>query len=174
MNRHPMSSLATIMAAISLPVLAYSTQAAAQTSPPASPSVMSPAAPKAVATAATAGASLPKATAEKVEQHIAQLHSKLEITPAEEPQWKLFAQVMRDNAAQMGEAFSARGANLATMTAVQDVQSYAQIAQIQADNMQKLATAFQTLYHTFPAPQQKLADAVFRENGYRQKTSIKP
>lgn len=174
MNRYPMSRLAIILAASTLPVLAYSIHAAAQTSPPASPSVLSPAAPKTIAIAASAGAALPKATAEKVEQRITQLHGQLEITPAEAPQWQLFAQVMRDNAAQMGEAFSARGANLPTMTAVQDVQSYAQIAQIQANNMQKLATAFQTLYNTFPAPQQKLADAVFRENGYRVKTSIKP
>jgi hypothetical protein len=97
-----------------------------------------------------------------VEAHIALLHKELQITPAEETQWAAFAQVMRDNAAQMDAAFSQRGSELATMNAVQDLQSYAQISQIQSNNMQKLATAFQTLYASFPASQQKVADAVFR------------
>jgi protein CpxP len=90
------------------------------------------------------------------------LHRELQITPAEETQWAAFAQVMRDNAAQMDAAFSQRGGALATMNAVQDLQSYAQISQIQSDNMQKLATAFQTLYASFPASQQKVVDGVFR------------
>jgi hypothetical protein len=97
-----------------------------------------------------------------VDAHIALLHRELQITPAEETAWAAFAQVMRDNAAQMGAAFAQRGQSLPTMNAVQDLQSYAQIAQIQSDNMQKLAAAFQTLYAGFPASQQKVADAVFR------------
>ncbi len=97
-----------------------------------------------------------------VDAHIAQLHAQLKITPAEETQWAAFAQVMRENAAQMDEAFTQRGQTLQTMDAVENLQSYALIAQIQSANMQKLAVAFQTLYASFPDAQRKVADGVFR------------
>ncbi len=42
------------------------------------------------------------------------------------------------------------------------MQSYAQLAQVHAANTQKLATAFQTLYATFPDAQKQTADAVFQ------------
>ena len=103
-----------------------------------------------------------KGMSRNVDAHIEKLHSQLQITPAEEAQWAVFAQVMRDNAAQMDAAFSERGEKLQTMNAVQDLQSYAEISQVQSADMQKLAVAFQTLYASFPAPQQKLADEVFR------------
>jgi protein CpxP len=35
---------------------------------------------------------------ERVERRIKELHTQLRITPAEEPQWNQFAQVMRENA----------------------------------------------------------------------------
>jgi len=97
-----------------------------------------------------------------IERRISELHSRLAITPAQQQPFDAFAQVMRDNAAQMDAAFAQRGSQLAVMNAVQDLQSYAQISQIQSDNMQKLATAFQALYASFPAAQQKVADGVFR------------
>jgi len=103
-----------------------------------------------------------KNSSANVEAHITLLHKELQITPAEEPQWTAFAQVMRDNAAQMDAAFSQRGQAFETMNAVQDMQSYAQVAQVQSDNMQKLSAAFQTLYGSFPPAQQKVADGVFR------------
>lgn len=110
----------------------------------------------------------PRDIAKDVEAHIAMLHSELKITPAEEGRWAAFAQVMRENAAQMDAAFSQRGAALGTMNAAQNLQSYAEIARVQSADMQKLATAFQTLYASFPAAQQKLADEVFRERGVRR------
>lgn len=109
-----------------------------------------------------------KGQSKNVEAHIAALHDQLQITAAEEAHWAAFAQVMRDNALQMDAAFVQRGQAFATMNAVQDLQSYAQIAQVQSDNMQKLAAAFQTLYVSFPPSQQKLADAVFRPRNVRQ------
>jgi hypothetical protein len=108
-----------------------------------------------------------KLMSEKLERHIQLLHDQLGITAAEEPQWAQFAQVMRDNAAQMEQAFRARGAHLASMNAIDNMQSYAELAQIHATNMQKLASAFQALYAIFPEPQKMLADAVFRNNNGR-------
>ena len=39
----------------------------------------------------------------RTEQRLADLHSKLQITPAQEPQWQKFAQAMRDNGRKMDE-----------------------------------------------------------------------
>ncbi len=100
----------------------------------------------------------------KVDHHIQDLHTQLQITPAEEPQWQQFADVMRSNAAQMGEAFKGRADKLSSMSAADNMQSYAQIAQVHAGNMQKLATAFQTLYASFSDAQKKNADTVFHNN----------
>jgi glucose dehydrogenase len=141
----------TVLALLAAPVLAMPGLALAQTATTA------PATSQAAA----------KNTPEGVEAHIAALHSQLQITPAEEGEWSTFAQVMRENTAQMQSAFAARGQTLPTMNAVQDLQSYAQIAQIQSANMQKLTTAFQTLYASFPAAQQKVADEVFRSQKFR-------
>jgi protein CpxP len=165
MSRPSMFCITTALAVMSVPILTLPAAALAQTNPStvASPNAETPA-PGAVP-------ALPKSMSEKVEQHIKQLHEQLGITAAEEPQWNLFAQVMRDNAAQMQQAFAARGVNVATMTAVDNMQSYAQLAQVHASNMQKLATAFQTLYNTFPDSQKKVADAVFRENNGKPPSS---
>jgi protein CpxP len=146
MNRSSMARAAAVLAALALPCLSLPASALAQAVP-------------AGATPASAAAPTPK---QNVEAHIQALHDQLQITKAEEPQWTVFAQVMRNNATQMEQAFAARGASLETMNAVEDLQSYAQIAQIQSANMQKLAASFQTLYDGFPAAQQKLADGVFR------------
>jgi hypothetical protein len=149
MNRSSTFRAAAVLAALALPALAL---------------------PAALAQAAPASAAAPTPTHD-VEAHIQALHDQLQITKAEEPQWAIFAQQMRDNANAMGQAFQARGATMAQMNAVQDLQSYAQIAQIQSENMQKLAASFQTLYDSFPPAQQQLADGVFRE---RMQAHAKP
>jgi protein CpxP len=102
---------------------------------------------------------------ERVEQHISQLHSELHITPAQQTEWDQFAQVMRDNAKAMDQLLQQRAAGFASMNAVDNMQSYAQIAQQHAQDTQKLATAFQTLYSDMSDSQKKNADAVFRARG---------
>lgn len=143
MKRSSMSRAAAIMAVLAAPAFALPSLAFAQAAPASAAAAESP--------------------AHNVEAHILALHNQLKITPAEEPQWSTFAQVMRNNATQMEQAFQARGANLDSMNAVADMQSYAKLAQLQSDNMQHLAVSFQTLYNSFPAEQQKLADGVFRQ-----------
>jgi protein CpxP len=142
---------AALLAALSLP--AFSMAAMAQTSPAATTAPV----------AATVPA-LPKAMSAKVEQHIKELHDQLHITAAEEPQWQAFALVMRDNAAEMQHSFTDRGSQIGAMDAADNMQSYAQLAQVHATNTQKLASAFQSLYNSFPDDQKRLADGVFRNN----------
>jgi periplasmic protein CpxP/Spy len=104
---------------------------------------------------------------QRVEQHITELHAQLRITPEQQTQWDQFAQVMRENAKAMDQALQQRAASFDTMNAVDDMQSYAQIAQQHAQDTQKLATAFQTLYASMSDDQKKNADAVFQERTAR-------
>ncbi|OJY65113.1 MAG: hypothetical protein BGP12_03435 [Rhodospirillales bacterium 70-18] len=104
----------------------------------------------------------PEQRAQRVEQHIARLHTQLGITAAQQPQWDAFATVMRDNAANMTKTFDKRGASLATMNAAANMQSYADIAVAHAQDIQRLATSFQSLYDTMSDSQKHTADLLFR------------
>jgi protein CpxP len=116
----------------------------------------------AMAQASPAPAPAAKATrSDRVEARIKSLHDTLKITSAEEPQWQAVADVMRDNAKTTGTLIQQRAANAKTMTAVDDLNSYAAIADAHATGVKKLATAFTTLYASLSDPQKKLADAAF-------------
>ncbi|MDA8249775.1 MAG: Spy/CpxP family protein refolding chaperone [Rhodospirillales bacterium] len=108
----------------------------------------------------------------RVERHITELHRRLKITAAEESQWTAFAQVMRANAVHMEQAFQARALQGPGMNAVQDLQSYAAVAQAHAEDMQRLVAAFQTLYQSLTPQQQKTADQVFRD--FEQRRERRP
>ena len=54
------------------------------------------------------------------------------------------------------------------MNAVENMESYEQIAEAHAKHLQKLVTAFKTLYDTMPDEQKRVADQVFRENAEQQ------
>jgi protein CpxP len=104
----------------------------------------------------------PESRADRVEQHIAKLHTQLLITPAQKDAWDQFAQVMRDSAKNMDETLEHRGTTYASMNAAENMESYAQVAEVHAQDTQKLAAAFQTLYGSMSDEQKKNADTVFR------------
>jgi phosphate-selective porin len=130
---------------------------------PAAASAQSAQAP---ATAAPPAAATPavKSAEERVERRIAELHAQLHITPAEQQQWDQFAQVMRDNAREMDQVFTQRAQQYESMNAVQNMQSYEQVAETHAQQLQKLVPAFQNLYNSMPDQQKQIADQVFRAN----------
>ena len=97
-----------------------------------------------------------------VESRITELHNRLHITKEQEPQWQQFTQVMRDNAKGIDAAYQQRAAKLQTMSAVDNMQSYAEIEQTRAQDVQKLVPAFQTLYASLSDQQKKSADQLFR------------
>ena len=107
----------------------------------------------------------PVTAAQRVDQHITELHAQLQITTAQQAQWEQFAQVMRDNANDMNQVMEQRASDFASMNAVENLQSYAKIAQQHAQDTQKLASAFQALYGEMSDTQKKNADMVFRANG---------
>jgi periplasmic protein CpxP/Spy len=109
-----------------------------------------------------------KTAQERVEQRIKKLYSQLRITPAERPQWDQFAEMMRDNARDMDRVYGQRTEQFQSMTALQNMQSYEQLATQHAQNLQKLVPAFQNLYTAMPDHQKQLADQVFRANADKQ------
>src|SRR6267154_481254 len=61
---------------------------------------------------------------ETVEQRIATLKTALKITPDQESKWKGVDQAMRDNASAMDKLVQDKSAKAASMTAVQDLETY--------------------------------------------------
>jgi protein CpxP len=102
------------------------------------------------------------AMGDDVEARIKSLHKQLHITAAQDAAWNEFAQVMRENAAKMKD-LRTKPANAKSMTAVDQLNSYASIVDAHADNLHKLVSAFQKLYDSMSDEQKKTADAVFRE-----------
>jgi hypothetical protein len=103
---------------------------------------------------------------------IKQLHDQLQITPAQETQWNAVAQAMRDDATAMQSVIAKRRQNRSTMTAVDDLRSYEEVAETHVTGLQKLVPAFQALYDTMSADQKKNADTVFGHS--RRARAAKP
>ena len=103
------------------------------------------------------------ATQAAVEQRIRMLQSQLGITEAQMPLWSAFAQAMRENAASTDALFTQRAAGVSAMSATDNMHSYAQIARAYADNTERLAAAFDSLYASLSDTQKQAADTLFRQ-----------
>jgi hypothetical protein len=97
----------------------------------------------------------------KVEDHIGQLRRELEITTSEDPQWERVAQTMRENAQDIDRVIDKRDAAIRTGTAIESLNSYADVVQAHAAAVKKLADAFAALYAEMSESQKKIADEVF-------------
>jgi hypothetical protein len=106
-----------------------------------------------------------------VDQHIAELRAQLKITPAEESQWKQVADTMRENARELDRAIDKRDATIASATAIDNLNSYSEIAQVHANGVKKLASAFSGLYSVMSDAQKKEADVVFSHGDHDKKVA---
>ncbi|MBL6751091.1 MAG: Spy/CpxP family protein refolding chaperone [Nevskia sp.] len=102
----------------------------------------------------------------KVEDRIRDLHMRLGITAAQEDAWKKVAEVMRDNAHTMAGLIQTRSEKGQTMTAVDDLKSYAEIAKAHADGVDRFTPVFAALYDSMPDDQKKKADSIFRARSH--------
>jgi hypothetical protein len=75
----------------------------------------------------------------RVEQRIKYLHDQLKITSAQEPQWKTFADTMRENGDTMGRLYRERMESR-DVSAVDDMKQYAALAQANADGAKSSPT----------------------------------
>ena len=115
---------------------------------------------------AAAGAT--ESRGETLEQRITELQTALQITPAQEPQWKDVAQAMRENAANMGKIVAeSRTTAPADMTAVDNLKLYQKFAQARVDGLKNLIASFETLYDAMSDAQKKNADEVFQSYGHK-------
>lgn len=117
----------------------------------------------AAAPAAPGGAATPGRPA-GVEGLIGHLHQELKITPAQESLFLKVADVMREDAATMSTLAKKRADGAATMTAVDDLKSYAEISEAHAQGTKRMIPVFQELYSSMSEAQKKLADVEFRDH----------
>lgn len=113
---------------------------------------------------AAATAQPSKRAIDPVETRIAQLHDKLQITEGQAGQWDNVARTMRSNAKAIEDLVATTHKNQMTMSAVDDLRAYQEIADAHARAARRMTTAFETLYATMSDDQKKLADAVFRQH----------
>src|SRR5271157_833914 len=158
-------SASSVLCGVALAALLVPSIGLAQSAPTAQlPPTAAPAPPAASSAAAQPASPAPSAaTQAAVDQRIRTLQSQLGITEAQMPLWSGFAQTMRDNAAATDALFSQRAGTVATMNAPDNMHSYAQIARAYADNTERLATAFDSLYASLSDTQKQAADTMFRQ-----------
>jgi periplasmic protein CpxP/Spy len=147
---------------VALAVLLAPSVGLAQSAAPLPPTA-APTSPAPAATPPTGSAAPSDATQAAVDQRIRALQSQLGITEAQMPLWSAFTQAMRDNAAATDALFTQRAGAVATMSAPDNMHSYAQIARSYADNTERLATAFDSLYASLSDTQKQAADTLFRQ-----------
>src|SRR5580704_1511164 len=147
---------------VALAVLLAPSVGLAQSAAPLPPTE-APTSPAPAATPPTGSAAPSDATQAAVDQRIRALQSQLGITEAQMPLWSAFTQAMRDNAAATDAIFTQRAGAVATMSAPDNMHSYAQIERSYADNTERLATAFDSLYASLSDTQKQAADTLFRQ-----------
>jgi molecular chaperone GrpE (heat shock protein) len=106
-----------------------------------------------------------------VEARIKELHAELKLTQAQEELWSKVTQVMRDNEKAMEALHKTRSERMKTMTAVQDVKSYAEIAEAHADGLKKFVPVFEALYNSMSDEQKKNADTLFSRDPMAEKNT---
>ncbi|MBM9402303.1 Spy/CpxP family protein refolding chaperone [Gluconacetobacter azotocaptans] len=168
------------LALLSSPALAAAADAPAPASDPtpATP-VPATATPTPATPAPTPPSSVPAhtphdQTPDQVETHITTLHQQLGITPTQEKPWGAFAQLMRDNAERFRDAIAQRRDRLASMSAADNMQSYADLVTQRAQDLQALNMTFRTLYNGFSDMQKKQADTLFRQSDQRAAAATAP
>jgi len=125
------------------------------------------------APAATAQGAPRETMSQMVDQRIADMRSQLHITHAQEPHWDRFAAVMRSNARALDRAYRRRGERIESMSALENMESYARIERRRAMDVQRLVPAFRALYASLTPEQRHAADELFRERAEQRSQSSK-
>lgn len=103
-----------------------------------------------------------------MEAQLSDLHSKLKITSAQEPQWNKVAAVMRENTAGMESLLRARQQKGETLNAVEDLKFFARVTEAQLTGLNKFIPVFEVLYNSMSDQQKKTADTLLTRQGPRQ------
>jgi protein CpxP len=106
--------------------------------------------------------------ADRTEMRINDMHAKLKITAEQEDQWQKVATAMRDNEVAIEPLIADRKSNARTMTAIDDLHSYAAITQAHLDSITRLTPEFEKLYAGMSDAQKQDADRLFRGIDHRK------
>lgn len=102
-----------------------------------------------------------------VEGRIAYLKAELKITDAQQPLFDAVANVMRENARVMRDAFQGmRGDQDQSRNALARLEARAKFTQLRADGEAKMLAAFRPLYQAMSPDQQKAADEMLGHHGH--------
>jgi len=109
-----------------------------------------------------AGAAATETKGETVEQRITNLHTALKLTADQDSKWNAVAQAMRENATAMDKLVATnRTTAPQSLTALDDLKTYQQFAQVHVDGLKNLIASFSVLYDSMGDAQKKNADQVF-------------
>jgi periplasmic protein CpxP/Spy len=96
--------------------------------------------------------------APNIEANIAQLHQRLQITPAQEPRFEALANVMRQNARMMPNAPPPTN-----LDPIQGLRFAIQTGEQELVGLKRMLPPLQALYASLSPVQQRIADQVFRQ-----------
>jgi periplasmic protein CpxP/Spy len=96
--------------------------------------------------------------APNIEANIAQLHQRLQITPAQEPRFEALANVMRQNARMMPNAPPPTN-----LDPIQGLRFAIQTGEQELVGLKRMLPPLQALYASLSPMQQRIADQVFRQ-----------
>jgi len=109
-----------------------------------------------------------------LETRISELHTQLQITPDQETKWQAVAKLMQTNAEASRKLVEEKRKDAASLTAVADLNAYADIAEAHAKHTRKLAKVFASLYDSMNDDQKKVADQVFAEHKRKSEADQAP
>jgi hypothetical protein len=158
------------LAADATPAPEVTTAPAVMSAPMSSTPVPLSATP-APASAKQVSATAPAAKAgplDRVEGRIKDLHEKLKITRSQEDLWSKVGDSMRATAQEMEPLVKARSEHAKAATAIEDLNSFSQLADAHADGLKQFVTVFAPLYASMSDVQKQNADTVFRGHGHSQ------
>ena len=113
-----------------------------------------------LAQAATSPKDAPAASEAQTERQTADLHKRLQITPAQQPQFDAVVKAMQQNAQEM-DALMQQNPPDRRRNALDELRTQAQAAQTEAAGLQRLLPVFQALYEGLSEAQKRAADQVF-------------
>ncbi|MDE3176276.1 MAG: Spy/CpxP family protein refolding chaperone [Pseudomonadota bacterium] len=108
-----------------------------------------------------------------VEARIRDMYATLKITKEQDADWNAFAQVMLDNAQAMDATAKQDGGDRDKMSAPENLNRYASIAERHAQNVSRMAGAMQMLYADLTPQQKEIADDMFRHGPPKPESAAK-
>lgn len=94
----------------------------------------------------------------QLRERLQQIHDRLAITPAQQPQWDAVVAALRQNAQAMRANPATAAVRVGNLNAVQEMHAAADLAHARADALQRMIPPVEALYASLSPDQQHTAD----------------